>query len=299
MARYPLIPRVLVGLLALIVFLQGASIALALDADGFARAALGQWAVSGSFAGFLALVALAPGEVESLFPRRSALDLRRPSHYGALVAAAGALTVVLGVAGVVETLRILDSTGPRFETQTESDVLVGLAFNAVVLLAAPLVWIGALHPGKPVMRALGFRRENAVRAFGVGVAFSVLAILLVAAVLSVLTKAFDLEMPVNERALGIGLALTPLSALVVAIVSSVTEEVFFRGWLQPRIGVVGQALVFTVAHLNYVHVGETVAVLVLGLCFGLLFRATKNLWAPVGAHAAFNFLMLLALQAGA
>src|SRR5687768_8268388 len=133
MARYPLIPRVLVGALAAFVFLQGASIALALDADGLHRTSLGQWAVSGAFAGFLALLAFAPAEIEALAPRRSPLDLRRGPHYGALVAAAGALTVVIGLAGVVETLRILESTGPRFEAQSERDVLVGLVFNAIVL----------------------------------------------------------------------------------------------------------------------------------------------------------------------
>lgn len=294
---HPVLPRVLVALLAGLVLFQGASVALSLEAEGLRRTSIAQWAVSGAFAGFLLVVALAPREAESLAPARSPLDLRRPSHYAALVAAGGALAVVIGLAGIVETLRVLESPGPRFAPETESGILAGLAFNAVVLLAAPLVWVASMHPGEPVLRLLGFRRERALRAMGIGAAFSVAAILLVAAVMSVLTNALGLEVPENERALGIGLALSPVSALIVALASGVTEEVFFRGWLQPRIGVLGQALVFTVAHLNYVHLGETIAVFVLALCFGLLFRATKNLWAPIAAHATFNFLMLLAVQA--
>lgn len=295
--RYPLLPRLLVGLLGIVVLVQGAFTALDLDADGLHRTALAHWLVAAAFAAFLVVLAVVPWEVESLAPRGSPLDLRRGSHYGAVVAGAGALVVVLGMAGLVDTLRLIESGAEGLGEETQQAVLAGLAYNAVVLVAAPIVWVAAMHPGAPVFRLLGLRREGSVRAFLVGSVFAFLAILVVAAAITVAVRLTGLQLPVNTRAVGIASALAPWAAVVVALASGITEELFFRGWLQPRIGLVPQAIVFAAAHLNYLHVGEVVAVLVLGVAFGLLYRATKNLWSAVGAHATFNLVMLLAAGA--
>src|SRR5687767_11193526 len=127
MARYPLLPRLLVGLLAVVVFLQGSGLALDLEAEGLHRTAVAQWIVAGALVGFLLLVALAPREIEAIAPPKSPLDLTRASHYAALVAAAAALTVVIGLAGVVDTLHLLEQPeGPVFAPQTESSILEGL-----------------------------------------------------------------------------------------------------------------------------------------------------------------------------
>lgn len=91
--------------------------------------------------------------------------------------------------------------------------------------------------------------------------------------------------------------LGPLSTSEVAILalaSGIGEELFFRGALQPRLGLVATSLLFGVAHLvparplvlwSFFACGA-------GLLLGALFELTGNLVAPVVAHVAVNALNL-------
>jgi membrane protease YdiL (CAAX protease family) len=84
--------------------------------------------------------------------------------------------------------------------------------------------------------------------------------------------------------------LTSPSVLIIAILSSLGEELFFRGFLAPLVGVVAQAALFGVAHQvrgpsRWVWV--TWACLV-GLCLGAIFKLTGSLVGPIAAHAIVN-----------
>ena len=83
------------------------------------------------------------------------------------------------------------------------------------------------------------------------------------------------------------------SALLLAVGSGLGEELFFRGFLQPRLGILLTSVVFALAHLNYGSVSEVVVVFVLSLALGLAYRVTGNLWTPVAAHFTFNLVQLL------
>ena len=92
--------------------------------------------------------------------------------------------------------------------------------------------------------------------------------------------------------------LTVPSVVVIALLSSVGEELFFRGFLAPRIGVVAQALIFGMAHQvrgPSRWVWATWASLV-GVCFGCLFLLTGSLIGPIAAHAAVNAYNLIFLR---
>jgi hypothetical protein len=87
--------------------------------------------------------------------------------------------------------------------------------------------------------------------------------------------------------------LGPLSlgeCWLLALVSGVAEEAFFRGALQPQVGLLAASLLFGAAH--FVPRRElllwTVFSIAAGLLLGWLFDATGNLVAPVVAHAGIN-----------
>ena len=91
--------------------------------------------------------------------------------------------------------------------------------------------------------------------------------------------------------------LGPLSgrrALVFALASGLAEEAFFRGALQPRVGLLAATLLFAAAH--YVpRAGLRVwslFALAAGALFGALFEMTGDLLAPALAHAVVNGLNL-------
>lgn len=84
------------------------------------------------------------------------------------------------------------------------------------------------------------------------------------------------------------------ACLALAATSGVAEEAFFRGALQPRVGLVAASLLFALAHFapRREFLPWPLFALAAGLSFGLLFDATGNLVAPVVAHAGVNALNL-------
>ena len=80
----------------------------------------------------------------------------------------------------------------------------------------------------------------------------------------------------------------------LAALSGVAEEAFFRGALQPQVGLVAASLIFGLAHFVprrelMPWTGFSIAA---GFLLGFLFDATGNLLAPVVAHAVVNAMNL-------
>ena len=98
----------------------------------------------------------------------------------------------------------------------------------------------------------------------------------------------DIVMPVVGRIFG-GLD-DPLGVATIALSAGVCEELFFRGALQTRLGLVWPALVFASVHTQYGLSLDALAVLVLALGLGLLRRFT-NTTCTVICHVAYNALV--------
>ena len=86
--------------------------------------------------------------------------------------------------------------------------------------------------------------------------------------------------------------------VLLAMVSGVAEEAFFRGAIQPHVGLVAASLIFGLAHFApqrelWPWTGFSVLA---GLLLGGLFDATGNLIAPTVAHALINAVNLRLLS---
>ncbi len=83
---------------------------------------------------------------------------------------------------------------------------------------------------------------------------------------------------------------TGISVVVLALASGLGEEVFFRGALQPRVGLLLASLLFALAHLvpRRDLVPWAGFALLAGLILGALFDYTGNLLAPAIAHVLVN-----------
>jgi membrane protease YdiL (CAAX protease family) len=73
----------------------------------------------------------------------------------------------------------------------------------------------------------------------------------------------------------------------------VVEEVFFRGFLQPRAGVLFSTGLFVLAHVGYGQPFMLVGVALLSLLYADLLRRRGNVWVPIAAHAVFDLVQLL------
>ncbi|MCZ6781675.1 MAG: type II CAAX endopeptidase family protein [Proteobacteria bacterium] len=88
---------------------------------------------------------------------------------------------------------------------------------------------------------------------------------------------------------GLGAISTP-NALLLALASGMAEELFFRGALQPRVGLVAASLLFGALHFvpRREFLPWTGFAVAAGFVFGALFEGTGNLVAPMVAHAVVN-----------
>jgi membrane protease YdiL (CAAX protease family) len=89
-------------------------------------------------------------------------------------------------------------------------------------------------------------------------------------------------------------SLSLLHTTLLALFSSIGEEFFFRGALQPEVGLVAASLLFGLAHFmpRREFLFWTLFACAAGLLLGALYMGTGNLLAPIVAHFTVNVLNL-------
>lgn len=133
---------------------------------------------------------------------------------------------------------------------------------------------------------------------GLGVGFGAWAAVL--AVMALIALALYLSgnsaAPKELPALVPWLAGQPLYLRVgLCLSAGFVEELFFRGFLQPRVGIVFSTALFALAHLSYGQPLMLVGITLLSLIYGLLVRWRQSIWVSVAAHSLFDGIQLLIL----
>ncbi len=146
---------------------------------------------------------------------------------------------------------------------------------------------------REILSSLGLSADRlSVRAVIVGVSLFA-AILLLQVAFSIFQSVTNIPLPTNVGMLLNGM---PLYLLIFAVVvAPIDEEILFRGFLVPRIGIILSALVFSLFHLSYLSISEFLAAFIFGLIAGYAFKRTKSLYATIIGHALVNLLTILVL----
>ncbi len=153
--------------------------------------------------------------------------------------------------------------------------------------------------GTVVLRQLGLAPSRPLIEVVIGLLLSPLVwVLLVGCLLVVMAMMFTFGvqdlLPKQPPALVLWLAGLPLWLKVsVALSAGVVEEIFFRGLLQPRVGIAVSTLLFVLAHLSYDQPFMLVGVTVLSLVFAGLVWWRQNVWPAIVAHFLFDAVQLL------
>jgi membrane protease YdiL (CAAX protease family) len=87
--------------------------------------------------------------------------------------------------------------------------------------------------------------------------------------------------------------------ILISLSAGVVEEWFFRGFLQPRMGLLLATLLFALAHFSYGQPFMLIGVTLLSLIYGLLVKWRQNIWPAIAAHALFDAVQLLVVVPGA
>ncbi len=145
-----------------------------------------------------------------------------------------------------------------------------------------------LRPGQNLPAEIGMGIAAGVVLWG-----GVLAVVLVAALAVGLAGGFEnLPSEAPKMVLWIG-SLPILLRLMVSLSAGVVEELFFRGFLMPRVGFGLSNVLFVLAHLNYEQPFLLLGVALLSIAFSLLVRWRGNIWPAIVAHFLFDAIQLL------
>jgi membrane protease YdiL (CAAX protease family) len=275
---------ILAGLSAGITFLLGA-----LDAAGAGLLTAGPGAQSrlpldlGFMTTALIAAALASQPIRERVSKRLPLDPDNPVH---------ALALVLGVIFFGTQVSAILFTSLATSSQTTLGVGDLVAQDVgLLILAAAGVGIFMRRDVSQVAARLGlvapawWHLVVALAAAGAMFAFSQAMIELS----RVWTPGVYEQVSASTNQIFGGLDSAPLGIAVLALAPGICEEILFRGALQPRIGLIATALLFTASHSDYGLSLYLVSVFVSALGLGLIRRFT-NTTASATAHVAYNLL---------
>lgn len=245
----------------------------------------------------------------------------------ALAAAALALLLALGIFGPLTVLSLGGKPEPDL-SQVSTPQLFGFH---LLMLATMGIWFllgfagrGAQPPprlapevevfgseppppptpppvplGRQFLAQFGLLAPSVPREIGVGLVLGIgawVAVLLVLIGLGVALWALGGESAVPKQPPAMVPFIAGLPILVRILISlsaGVVEEGFFRGFLQPRIGIALSTAFFALAHLSYGQPFMLIGITLLSLIYAFLVRWRQNLWPAMAAHALFDGVQLL------
>jgi hypothetical protein len=103
----------------------------------------------------------------------------------------------------------------------------------------------------------------------------------------------DIDEPMHPPAAIAWMAALPWFKKLAIVFSAMTfEELFFRGWLQKRVGLLPSTVVFVIAHAGFGEPLMFVGITVVSLVIGYVFYRTKSLLPCIIAHGVFDAIQL-------
>lgn len=175
-------------------------------------------------------------------------------------------------------------TDPLFRT-----IVLYLLFSFL-----PLVWLIFLEKKKlkDAVHALGFGKigkKDILPLVGWGVTYAVLLTLLIEVVIAIFTL-IGLNDVQNVTKIVVSL---PTYLLILAItIAPITEEIAFRGFLRPKLGIILSSLVYLPFHSVYNSMVEYAGVFVASVVFCYILDKHKNIGAPMLTHIIYNAVAL-------
>lgn len=230
--------------------------------------------------------ALVSEGVRSAVARVMPVDPRSAVHATALV-----LTIVLVGSQLanqvaVDVLSQQASTGPVLSP-------VDLVVQEIPFLLAALLGVGLFVRRSPTqaLDRLGLVRPTPWQiVFGLAAAFAFFAFGNGMDALNHLITPGTAQKveAANQRLFGqLG---SPLGIATIALSAGICEEALFRGAMQPRLGILWTAIVFTAVHTQYGLSLDAVAVLILAIGLGLVRRLANTTTSTV-CHVVYNSLV--------
>ncbi|MEW6036288.1 MAG: CPBP family intramembrane glutamic endopeptidase [Candidatus Micrarchaeota archaeon] len=198
--------------------------------------------------------------------------------------------LILSILSILSFLTVLGCQAAGFRECSfisENATLFGSAAIHVGLLSLALffLWKGGF---RKTLESVGFPGDIKTTAvFTVVTLGAVFTVLLVLGVIF-LVAGFSDQQKVSDK-----IGSLPLYMLVfAALAAPVSEELFFRGLLVQRWGILPSSLVFGLMHFAYGSVMEVVGAFSIGLVLAASFRLSKSITPPIIVHIVYNTIAI-------
>jgi membrane protease YdiL (CAAX protease family) len=141
---------------------------------------------------------------------------------------------------------------------------------------------------KSTFSAIGFPGRLKDGVFYGAMTLSAIFLVLFALGIMAILLGFNDQEKVSDK-----IASLPLIVLIFAVVGApITEELFFRGFLTQRTGIIASALLFGLMHFAYGSIVEVLGACVIGLVLATSFKLTKSVTPCILAHMAYNAISI-------
>jgi membrane protease YdiL (CAAX protease family) len=195
--------------------------------------------------------------------------------------------------------------------------LISTAIQALVFIG--VVQLMVIGTGAVRWSAMGFRigARATAEALARGALLAAPVVILTALVAAIVVTIAGVTPPSPLPPTGTVSGLL-LHLLAGAVVAPIAEEVLFRGFMVtawarstgPRAAIIRAAILFAIAHVLLVggdNFGQAASLAFVGavgrlpiaLALGWLYLRSRTIWAPIGLHAAFNAILLIAAELAA
>lgn len=136
------------------------------------------------------------------------------------------------------------------------------------------------------------RKRITYKMIGIGIVLF-FAVLLLEAGISEFQQVTGVQLPTNVSLVLGGFPVWVLAFTV--LVAPINEEILFRAFLVPRIGIVPSAILFGILHAGYGSIAEIGGAFIYGLIAGYTFKKTDSLYPSIIGHILVNALAVVAL----
>lgn len=255
----------------------------------------------------LAVSAVTAWAVDHLTDRRGLTPpgFREPWRRG-LAAALLATLFWLGIFGPAAAIGRAEPPDPA-QLQVSGLFLLHALMVLVILAWYALGWLGLPEEGEAGREGGGLAaqlglltprpgEEVALGALaGIAGWMGVLVVMMVAVGLYSLVAGEE-SLPRQAPQLVAWIAGLPIPVKVaVSLSAGLVEEAFFRGLLQPRVGIGLSTFLFVLAHASYEQPFMLVGLTLLSLLMAYLVRWRQTIWPAVVAHALFDLVQLVVI----
>lgn len=243
--------------------------------------------------GFVVIVWIA---IVSLNERSNLLSCDRfPNDVAKGVAYVWLLIFMVGLAFLVTSSALTKPTAVELRDLSFYQLFF---MHAILLLFLAGWWLATGRP--PLKEFLNIRHEKPAEVVALGLSVGVggwiitIAMAMLVALLLQALGAFE-QAPEPPAMIGWMANLAIWKKALIILSAMTVEELFFRSFLQKRVGLVASTVLFALAHFTYGNPLLLIGVTVISLVIGITFYRTKNVVPGIIAHGVFDAIQLFVI----